>query len=183
MTMDRATPTAWLRDDHVVILRAVTLLEGLGDDLARGAPVDREALGWLVDFFRAFADGCHHRKEEEHLFPALERHGIPRAGGPVGVMLHEHEVGRVLLAAIAQADGAEAADAIEKYGTLLRLHIDKENGILFRLADVVIPETEQRRLLGAFEAAEQEESDPGRHERLLAELARLEAQRAHANSI
>jgi hypothetical protein len=64
--MERATPTAWLRDDHVVILRAVTLLEGLGDDLAQGATVDREALGWLV-----------------------------------------------LVAAIAQGDGAEAADAIE----------------------------------------------------------------------
>lgn len=171
------SPTAILRADHVVILRAVAVLERLADDLRRHAPVDRSALTWLIDFFQTFVDGCHHRKEEQHLFPALERHGIPRQGGPIGVMLDEHEAGRILLQAIADGDATRRADAIERYATLLRLHIDKENGILFRLADMVIPGPEQRRLLAAFEAVEGEALAPGRHERLLAELARLEATR------
>lgn len=175
---EAAGPTAMLRADHEVILRAVAVLERLGRDLGRHAPVDRSALTWLVDFFRTFADGCHHRKEERHLFPALERHGVPHHGGPVGVMLEEHEIGRKLLRAIADSDGTDVADAIERYAILLRLHIDKENGILFRLADMVIPEPEQHRLLEAFEALENEALEPGRHERLLAELARLEAERS-----
>jgi serine/threonine protein kinase len=34
--------------------------------------------------------------EEDVFFPALKRRGIPERGGPIGVMLHEHVLGRVL---------------------------------------------------------------------------------------
>ena len=31
---------------------------------------------WSVDFLRRFADGCHHDKEEQVLFPMLQECGI-----------------------------------------------------------------------------------------------------------
>ena len=57
----------------------------------------QEVLANLQEFFRLFADQCHHGKEEELLFPLLEQKGIPRTGGPIGVTLHEHEEGRALV--------------------------------------------------------------------------------------
>lgn len=167
-------PTATLRHEHEVILRALGLLERQGRSLETGQPVDRDALGWLVDFFKTFADRCHHGKEEQHLFPALERRGIPRAGGPVGVMLHEHEQGRALLRAMAAGEDRRAAQAIRGYAALLRAHIDKENGVLFPLAEQVLGEQEQRDLAAAFDAMELEVAGPGVHERLLARLAEIE---------
>ena len=56
-----------------------------------------------MDFLSIFVDKCHHGKEEEFLFPALEAKGVKREGGPIGVMLHEHEQGRGLVAMLRNA--------------------------------------------------------------------------------
>ncbi|MGD0266766.1 MAG: hemerythrin domain-containing protein, partial [Candidatus Methylomirabilota bacterium] len=37
---------------------------------------------------------CHHGKEENLLFKTMVDRGFPRQGGPIAVMLHEHETGR-----------------------------------------------------------------------------------------
>lgn len=174
MEKDLPQPTAMLRHEHEVILRALAILERLGESLEAGEPVDRDALAWLIDFFRTFVDRCHHGKEEQHLFPALERHGIPRAGGPVGVMLYEHETGRGLMRVMAEGEDREVAEAIRTYGNLLRAHIYKENEILFPLGEQVLAEEEQRALAEAFEAMEQVVVGPGVHERLLTKLEELE---------
>jgi hemerythrin-like domain-containing protein len=34
-------------------------------------------------FLKEFADRCHHGKEEDFLFPALEKAGIKKEGGPI----------------------------------------------------------------------------------------------------
>jgi len=132
---EAGTPTNMLRHEHEVILRALALLERMGQGLEGGRPVDRKALGWLRDFFGTFADKCHHGKEEQHLFPAMERHGVPREGGPLGVMLQEHEEGRARVRAMGHDDDRQVAEAIRGYTTLLRAHIDKENEVLFPLAE------------------------------------------------
>ncbi len=50
-----------------------------------------------------FADQCHHGKEEDLLFPAMEAAGIPRESGPIGVMLEEHNIGRQYVRGMAEA--------------------------------------------------------------------------------
>lgn len=171
-----STATAALRHEHEVILRALSLLDRLTPALTAGAAAARAALPRLVEFFQTFADRCHHAKEEQHLFPALERRGIPRAGGPVGVMLAEHDQGRRLLREMTREDPATAAEAANAYAELLRAHIAKENDVLFALAEQVLPADEHRDLLRAFEAVEQEAVGAGVHERLLRELDALEAE-------
>jgi hemerythrin-like domain-containing protein/uncharacterized protein (DUF2249 family) len=172
---ETATPTAMLRHEHEVVLRTLALLERLGRGLGAGEAVDRAALEWLTEFFHTFVDRCHHGKEEQHLFPALERHGVPRQGGPLGVMLQEHEEGRAFLRAMTAGDDRATARAIRGYAALLRAHIDKENGVLFPIAEQVLAAEEQRVLVHAFDAMEQVVAGPGVHERLLAKLAELEA--------
>src|SRR3989337_494578 len=110
----------------------------------RGETVPADSLSGLLEFFRLFADRCHHGKEEDLLFPLLEKKGLPRAGGPIGVMLHEHEQGRALVKQMADAaeayggGAAEAggrwAEAARGYSFLLRQHIDKEKNVLFVIA-------------------------------------------------
>ncbi len=58
---------------------------------------------------------------------------------------------------------------------MLREHLQKEDDILFRMADEVIPEDEQRQLVGRFEAHEAEETGPGVHEKYLEIARELEA--------
>jgi hemerythrin-like domain-containing protein len=145
------TPTDVLRDEHRVILRALDVVERAIARAAGGAAVPD---GWWADavaWLRGFADANHHAKEEQSLFPALLKAGVPSEGGPVAVMLEEHAQGRALLAAIAAA-GAASTAAARDYVALLRAHIDKENGVLFPLADALIDGTLMETVRREFEA-------------------------------
>ncbi len=135
--------TDMLRHEHDAIRRAVQLLEAVADRVVgSGAPPAADA-GRLVEFFAVFADGCHHVKEERIYFPALEKAGMPRDAGPVGMLLDQHDEGRRLVAALrrdlpALADDPSArrrfADAARLYAALLDEHIALENDVLFPLA-------------------------------------------------
>ncbi|MEE9299111.1 MAG: hemerythrin domain-containing protein [Acidimicrobiia bacterium] len=138
------TATGMLRAEHRLILEVASVLERALD--AGGG--DFDTLDECVAFFRLFADACHHGKEEDLLFPALQHQGMPGDVGPIAVMLHEHGLGREFVRRMAQAlpgagDGdavasAEVADAGRGYIDLIRAHIAKEDGILFEMADGMV---------------------------------------------
>ena len=167
--------TALLREEHEIILRALRVLEALAARAGSGAAVPDGAIDSVLQFLSEFADAHHHGKEEGILFPAMEEAGFPHDGGPVGVMLHEHEQGRALIAALREA--ARPADAVfaqaaRAYAALLRQHIEKENHILFRMADQAIDAPAQQRV---DEAVARFEAESGarraKHEAVVAKLA------------
>ncbi len=146
---DDAQPTQVLREEHQVILRVLAVLEALVSRSQRGDGFEAAALGQCVTFFKLFADACHHAKEEDLLFPVMEAAGIPRDGGPIGVMLYEHKLAREHTAAMADAlkavdAGNDAAiqrfhAAAGQYIELLTNHIFKEDNVLFNMGDRVMP--------------------------------------------
>ena len=87
-----------LMQEHVVILRVIGALEIETDRLAARQAVRPGFFLDAADFIKGFADGCHHRKEEGVLFEAMVGAGLPRQGGPIPVMLAEHEQGRSFIA-------------------------------------------------------------------------------------
>lgn len=179
-----------LRREHEAILRMIDAALQAARRLERSQSIEPRILKGLVEFFQLFADKCHHGKEEELLFPLLEKKGMPRAGGPVGVMLHEHEVGRSLIAEMVAANdaygsgdisaGPRWALAARKYADLLGHHIHKENEILFVMAERLLSEAEQHQLAEAFEELEVEKMGAGTHERLHARMEKLLAELAPA---
>jgi len=151
------TPTDVLREEHRVILRALDLLEAAARRLGAGTPLPE---GWwpeIIEWLRGFADRNHHAKEERSLFPAMVKAGVPLSGGPIGVMLEEHERGRALIRAMETGEPAARAARAREYVTLLREHIDKENGVLFPLADAVLDDRAQAALTREFEGVEAEQ--------------------------
>jgi hypothetical protein len=75
--------TEQLRNEHEGIKLMMHILWKLSGKLEAGEEVDPEHLEKIIEFFRIFADKCHHGKEEDLLFPVLEAAGIPREGGPI----------------------------------------------------------------------------------------------------
>jgi len=175
--------TQELMVEHGAVLGALDILEQVEHALGAGDAKAREHLDQLLDFLRGFVDRCHHGKEEEVLFPELERRGVRRDGGPIGVMLAEHEVGRGHVRAMSEAlarlrrgepDAVAAVrEAARAYRDLLRMHIHKENNVLFPMADQVVPESVDAELVGRFEAIERDRIGAGKHEAYHALLHRL----------
>ena len=100
-------------------------------------------------------------------------------------MLHEHQLGRdhikLLSSAFEDFKGGKKL-AIKSiilssmsYVDLLRNHIEKENNILFMMADKVLNENKQSKIFDAFEKLEIEKIGIGKHEEYHALLAKLKS--------
>jgi len=178
-------PTAELSHEHQDILRMIRILGKMADGLEAGSPVEADDLERAVEFIRIFADKCHHAKEEGHLFPEMERAGIPRDRGPIGVMLAEHVEGRKHVAGMAGAipgvrrGSRKAAETFAAgargYGGLLAQHIYKEDNILYPMADARLSHDQQMSLEACFAEVEKNIVGEGKHEEFRRLLERLEA--------
>jgi hemerythrin-like domain-containing protein len=167
--------TETLKHEHEIILLVLQAAEREAQSIGQTGRVGISEVRKMLDFFTHFLDHCHHRKEEEHLFLKLQECGLPRESGPLAVMLHEHEEGKRLLVAIQQAlPGAEAGDPdstkvikanLMVYAALLRGHIQKENNVLYPMADSMLSGEDQKALTEAFAKMEAEEIGEGVHER------------------
>ncbi len=177
-------PTAQLQEEHQAIKRMLRIAGKVSEKLESGEEINPEHLEQIVEFIRVFADRCHHGKEEDLLFVAMEEAGIPKEGGPIGVMLAEHDMGRGYVRGLSEAvtrykageRGVSPAivENARNYIALLSQHIDKEDNILYPMADMHLTEDQQKALLEGFERVERERIGPGRHEAFHQLLDRLQ---------
>ena len=134
----------------------------------------------LIYFLKTFADKCHHGKEENYLFEALIQGGIPNEGGLIGALLLEHQQGREYISLMGKS--LESSDLVNfkanaaKYRDHMRNHIDKENNILFVMADKVLDDASQTELFEKFEHHEETVMGPGVHEELHSMIHKWEAE-------
>jgi hemerythrin-like domain-containing protein len=143
--------------------------------IAQNNKIHPEIIEKIIDFTRNFTDGCHHAKEEKLLFTKLAEKGMPYESGPIAVMNMEHNMGRSLIKAMdenlkAASEGDSGAiytvrKSLEDYINLLRNHINKEENILFNMADNFLSPDDQEYLMDEFDRVETEEMGEGTHER------------------
>jgi Uncharacterized conserved protein len=169
--------TSSLLRDHEVILRAVQNLEVRVYEWRRsGRIADPAPLQRFIEFAKLFADRCHHAKEERCLFPCMERLGVRREGGPIGVMLAEHQILRSIVARLEEASrdylregtGFEAIlELCTEYIYQVRQHIDKENYVLFPMGEQLSGETDRVGVNRCYEEVEAGEVGHTIHEKLV----------------
>jgi len=167
--------TGILKHEHQAILLVVAAAEKEVAAVETTGKLHAKTVREMADFFKNFVDRCHHAKEEKHLFVMMHERGASLETGLVPAMLREHQQGRDLVRAIAEAvagEGAPGAAAIGKakaslaaYAELLRSHIDKEDGILYPMADGLLSPADQEALAEAFDRVESEELGEGVHEK------------------
>jgi hemerythrin-like domain-containing protein len=176
-------PTEILKEEHQLILTMLQVIDAVCIKLESGETVKLEHCADMIDFIRNFADKCHHAKEEKLLFPAMEKAGIGRESGPIGVMLAEHAEGRYFvkgmdeaLAEMKSGDSVATSKFVQdatSYINLLDGHIVKENNVLFMMADERLSAQQQEELLKGFDRVEREEIGAGVHEKYHGMLHRL----------
>lgn len=172
-----------LKTEHQAVCQVLNVLEKAVLRMEQTGEAPLNIFEDVLEFLTVFVDRCHHTKEEEVLFPLMGRSGLPAQGGPIAVMLNEHQQGRDLIARFRQglealkagdATGpARLIEAAQSYSILLRQHIQKENQVLFVLADKMFDAATQQELYESFEEIETNKLGAGTHERLHAMIDRL----------
>ncbi len=174
-----------LKNEHEAVLLAIRILDQITTRLKSGQTPEIQHLDQILEFLAVFVDKCHHSKEEKVLFPAMEAAGIPQEGGPIAAMLYEHEQGRSFVQGLRRGvEGyrvgkensvTEIIDNAQKYGKLLTSHIDKENNVLYVMAERVLSADKMAEMEAAFIRIEEIEVGPNKHEEFHATLHALKS--------
>ena len=175
-----------LRMEHDAVRLTLKVLDRICQEIELSGKLDKaQHVDHLLEFFTVFVDKCHHGKEEELLFPALEQIGVNRDNGPIGVMLREHQLGREsvqkMKAAFSQFKTGSVSAAVDftrnarDYISLLDQHIEKENNVLFPLAEKQLSEAKLAELLKGFEKIEADKIGVGKHEEFHKMIDQLES--------
>ncbi len=177
-------PTEDLIHEHKAIKIMLSIMSKIAEDIKTNKGVDLHDIEKIIDFLKTFADKCHHGKEEAALFPALVLAGIQNENGPIGVMLYEHTIGRRYIKELSMGvenskidntnTGELIAASLTNYVILLQNHIQKEENILFPMANKVLNEQIQKEIFKHFEKIEEEVVGHGVHEQLHELLKQLQ---------
>ena len=138
--------TESLRKDHYLIEKMLKSLNITIELFQEGKKIPNEILYQTIDFLKNFTNICHHGKEEETLFPSLEKNGMARESGPIARMLFEHELAIKLAEKIESSmieyiqkdDPNKLMENIQNYINHVSSHLMKENLRLFVMADTLL---------------------------------------------
>ncbi len=168
--------TDTMKEEHRLILRVLQCLSAAADQAEKEPGIDVGSIQKMLEFFRGFADGCHHAKEEAHFFPLARLRGVGCLPASIDSLLAEHQEGRDDIRGMEEnlseaGSGDRQAKArflrhARQYVELLTNHIGKEDHCLFPTADRMLSTVDQGVLVRAFEEFEQQELGAGTHERL-----------------
>ncbi|MBO9596904.1 MAG: hemerythrin domain-containing protein [Cohnella sp.] len=149
-------PLQRLRDEHASLRTMMDDFNLTAEQVMSGDGI--ELFYMLREQVAVFADQLrqHARKEDDALFPMMAEH-IGRGFGPIAVMEHEHEQAEMnlerFLAAAGPADSTlsdEEAKFVAGYAALaysiLTQHFNKEENVLFPMAERILSEEEKARL-------------------------------------
>ncbi len=158
MTAD-GNPTRVLMEEHQQVLKKLSTMEDLLGNLEQKDKIAIELKELAYFFKRDF--WLHFDKEELALFPELGNY-IPRNAGPLQMMFIEHEdlrnTNEVFQHALSDyfkdKDRSITRETIRKAGMdfirSLRSHIDKENGMIFTLANVHLTREQEDSVMRVF---------------------------------
>ena len=138
------SPTEILRKEHEKVLKILDNLEKNIDD-KNIASMKKE-----ISVLEREFDKHSLNKEEKVLFPEIEKF-MPREGGPTGMMIIEH---KDLTESIKMFNGEKDINNLIETGShiisLLREHIDKENNMLFMMAEMHLNNKQKEIILKKF---------------------------------
>jgi regulator of cell morphogenesis and NO signaling len=148
-TQIKVHATEELRQEHQSVLQLLNEMNRVLESADTSVAVSwKPFFESALKFFKKDV-ATHFKKEEDALFPALERY-VGRDGGPIAVMLSEHQQHNSLLKelgdAVAAGDLAGLRLVWASFNPLLTMHIVKEDSVLFPMAEHMLTEDDWSRV-------------------------------------
>lgn len=153
-------PIGPLMHEHRLIERMVALIQKQAKQLREGADPDSKFIADAVEFFRVYADRCHHGKEEDLLFVELRNKELPAELSAItDELIQEHKQGRAMVKGLHDANRAyiasgtvsqEMVHLLEKLAAFYPEHIEKEDKHFFFPVMEYFSREEMDRMLADF---------------------------------
>ncbi|HEX3007554.1 MAG TPA: hemerythrin domain-containing protein [Bacteroidales bacterium] len=131
------TATQNLMSDHDNILQLIEVMYIMAEQKS----TNTDDIATVITIIKNYADGFHHAKEENLLFPSMIEKGFSKEQGPIAVMLHDHSLGRQYVQGMNtgleqyKSGDNNALDLVYEnmcnYGQLLQSHSAQENNVQF----------------------------------------------------
>lgn len=150
--MQTQTATRTLAEDHRRVWPLLDDLASIAEPFRPGS-IDETSISRYAEAVRKIEDelDIHLLREEKILFPSLEAF-LPRDSGPLAVMLAEHEDLRTdeakMKELLAAGPGASAGlrEVALRFVAVLKAHIQKEDNILFPMAEMHLSPSDKERI-------------------------------------
>ena len=147
-----------LLDEHKNILKIAEALNKECDALESGKKLNTDFFSQAIEFIREYADRFHHAKEEDILFKELCRPDAKMHCNPVEQMLYEHNLGRNFVKGmeegLKEGNKNRITENARGYSQLIQEHINKEDNILYPMADEALSEKAKKSMLKKFNEIE-----------------------------
>ncbi len=176
--------TKALIDEHVIIMRGLSLLKAARDFIEKNQLPDKEFFKSAVPFFRNYADQYHHYKEEFLMFGFLARKKEGLLDLEIGSLRHQHEIGRKFLTNIEKSIngyGMENEIAITSllnnlasFHSILSRHIFMEDHLFFPMVEKELTKNEKETLMEQFKIEEQTLKEQNPVEKNIELLSKME---------
>ncbi len=170
-------PIQTMLEEHEIIQGAEAIIEDLKGKWETNEEEYESAVRNLILFFRKYADGIHHRKEEEVLFPAIRNHPDFILEDIIDELEQHHEDFREyteeILEALANKNYKKSYEELYRYLQDLLDHIGAENDEVFVLAETLLDEDELETIYFKFKDIDLEvgEDNATRLVQMIQELA------------
>ncbi|MCC6384981.1 MAG: hemerythrin domain-containing protein [Bacteroidia bacterium] len=166
-----------LFEEHEIIMEAINLAKQAGQLIGKDDARYEKSLRTLIRFFRYYADGFHHYKEEQILFPEMSKRNELLDDGVLKEMLENHEDFRNMISKIEkllnEKDFANAQVQLDKYTEAMLDHIAVENDEVFHSAESLMDEDELERMNFRFVDSDREVAE-GANDGIQVDKAELE---------
>jgi len=159
-------PIGPLMHEHRLIERMIGIIQKHADAIQKGAKPDYKLIADAVEFFRVYADQCHHGKEEALLFKELSNKGISKdLSAMMNQLIQEHKQGRRMVGALHEANlafldsGGDVGEVIQLLNDLASFypeHIAREDKHFFFPVMEYFSREEMDRMLDDFNKFDQE---------------------------
>jgi hemerythrin-like domain-containing protein len=135
-------PIGPLMIEHRLIERMIGVLREEMHGIEKENDVHMELIDSGVDFFRTYADRCHHGKEEDILFRDLAKKRLSQEHKKImDELIQEHRIGRETVGRLLRAKERYAKGAMDALGEIISVlkelvefypgHIEKEDQHFF----------------------------------------------------
>jgi hemerythrin-like domain-containing protein len=162
--------TAILTDEHKTIQLFLSAAEREIASIRKTGAFNRHALQCILGFLTNYVGRVHLTKEEKYLFVKIKERCREDISIPVAVMVHEHAEARSRLGTIlelftdagkSEAAALAIADSLDDYVQFMLNHNNKENKVIFPLANRLLTPLDQLLLAEQFVTVDNEVLEQG----------------------